>query len=180
MRPRVQRAPGLPCALLFEGGMNLQNSGKCCREKAEVCVTSLFDESEKSTHVVPASAPGPITPGVGCEGSASTTLPKREHTAYGSRRGGRDDVVMWRSAVRINVIARSTCDEAIQLLSCRPCARLQGRYSPHKIACGTNREVFPVIGFSSSRIDRPQGAWSTSQLPITGYWPENCGSGARA
>ena len=35
MRPRVQRAPGLPCALFFSGRMNLQNSGECCRENAE-------------------------------------------------------------------------------------------------------------------------------------------------
>ncbi len=27
----------------------------------------------------------------------------------------------------------------------------------YKIACGRNREVLPVIGFSSSRIDRPHG-----------------------
>jgi hypothetical protein len=33
--PRVQRAPGLPRALFFWGEMNLQNSGGCCREKAE-------------------------------------------------------------------------------------------------------------------------------------------------
>ena len=37
------------------------------------------------------------------------------------------------------------------------------------IACGRNRDVLPVIGFSSSRIDRPHGTWSTSQLPSTGY-----------
>ena len=35
-RPRVQRAPGLPCALLSWGGMNLQNSGALCRENAKL------------------------------------------------------------------------------------------------------------------------------------------------
>jgi hypothetical protein len=43
-RPRVQRAPGLPCALSLEGRlrplilgrMNLQNSGGCRRENAKV------------------------------------------------------------------------------------------------------------------------------------------------
>ncbi len=42
------------------------------------------------------------------------------------------------------------------------------RRPPHKIACGKNRELLPVIGLSSSRIDRPQGSWFTSQLPTTG------------
>jgi hypothetical protein len=38
MRPRVQRAPGLPCALFFsEGERILQTSGECCRENAQVC-----------------------------------------------------------------------------------------------------------------------------------------------
>jgi hypothetical protein len=36
MRPRVQRAPGLPCALFFLGRNDLQTSGECCRENAEV------------------------------------------------------------------------------------------------------------------------------------------------
>jgi hypothetical protein len=44
MRPRVQRAPGLPCVplgialrpLTFWGETNLQTSGECCRENAEV------------------------------------------------------------------------------------------------------------------------------------------------
>jgi hypothetical protein len=36
-RPRVQRAPGLPCALFFVGEMNLQTSGAVCRENAELC-----------------------------------------------------------------------------------------------------------------------------------------------
>ncbi len=36
-RPRVQRAPGLPCALLVFGGpQNMQSSGKSCREIANV------------------------------------------------------------------------------------------------------------------------------------------------
>jgi hypothetical protein len=36
MRPRVQRAPGLPCALLlFGGGANLQTSGAVRRENEE-------------------------------------------------------------------------------------------------------------------------------------------------
>src|ERR1700730_10052397 len=37
-RPRVQRAPGLPCALLtLKGGTILQNSGVSCRENAKTC-----------------------------------------------------------------------------------------------------------------------------------------------
>src|SRR5215204_4002135 len=36
-RPRVQRAPGIPCALCSLGGANeLENSGKSCRENADV------------------------------------------------------------------------------------------------------------------------------------------------
>ena len=36
-RPRVQRAPGLPCALPFwEGQQTMQNSGERCREKAKL------------------------------------------------------------------------------------------------------------------------------------------------
>jgi hypothetical protein len=31
-RPRVQRAPGLPCALLLLGANDLQTSDKACRE----------------------------------------------------------------------------------------------------------------------------------------------------
>ena len=35
-RPRVRRAPGLPCALAIERGRNeMENSGKSCREIAE-------------------------------------------------------------------------------------------------------------------------------------------------
>ena len=34
-RPRVQRAPGLPCALWFLGADDLQTSGGVCRENAE-------------------------------------------------------------------------------------------------------------------------------------------------
>ena len=34
MRPRVQRAPGLPCALLLLGRSYLQTSDRCCRENA--------------------------------------------------------------------------------------------------------------------------------------------------
>jgi hypothetical protein len=36
MRPPVQRAPGLPCALYFLGRANLQDSDISCREKVEV------------------------------------------------------------------------------------------------------------------------------------------------
>jgi hypothetical protein len=34
-RLRAHRAPGIPCALIFEGPMNLHNSGAWCRENAE-------------------------------------------------------------------------------------------------------------------------------------------------
>jgi hypothetical protein len=36
-RPRVQQAPGIPCAL-FVGRMNLQSPGETRRGNAEVCV----------------------------------------------------------------------------------------------------------------------------------------------
>jgi hypothetical protein len=133
---------------LFLGRMILQNSGAACRE---------IEDAHPS--VVPANA-GTHNPWRGLSRKASATLPKRERTAYGSRRSpGRRKLKgcgFWIASQR------------------------HARAASHKIACGTKREVLPVIGFSSSRIDRPQGAWSTSQLPITGYWPENCGSGARA
>src|SRR6202042_307081 len=50
-RPRVQRAPGLPCALLFLGARTrLQTPGTCCRENAK---SHLF--------VVPASSRDPYS-----------------------------------------------------------------------------------------------------------------------
>ena len=48
----------------------------------------------------------------------------------------------------------------------------------YTIACGRKRDVLPVIGFSSSRIDSPHGTWSTTQLPSTGYCSSKLGSGA--
>ncbi len=33
-----------------------------------------------------------------------------------------------------------------------------GMTDTHKIACGTNRELLPVIGLSSSRIESPHGS----------------------
>jgi hypothetical protein len=49
MRPRVQRAPGLPCvpllrvacALLLLRANDLQNSGECCRENAKACLAVI-------------------------------------------------------------------------------------------------------------------------------------------
>jgi hypothetical protein len=43
-------------------------------------------------HVVPASAPESITPGVDWYRGNRPHAPKRESSPYGSRRGGRDDV----------------------------------------------------------------------------------------
>ena len=40
-RSRVQRAPGLPCALCIQGGQTkVQTSGSSCREIAKVCFSS--------------------------------------------------------------------------------------------------------------------------------------------
>ena len=42
--------------------MNLQTSGAACRENAKLCLRTcrcLKNESEETTYVVPASAPGP-------------------------------------------------------------------------------------------------------------------------
>ena len=46
-RPRVQRAPGLPCALLFyeEGKAKQQASGETCREIAKPCSVVITRES---------------------------------------------------------------------------------------------------------------------------------------
>jgi hypothetical protein len=42
MRPRVQRASGIPCALFtFEGGDYLQTSGAMRGEIAKACLSSL-------------------------------------------------------------------------------------------------------------------------------------------
>ncbi|MGY3461333.1 chemotaxis methyl-accepting protein methylase [Bradyrhizobium sp. LM3.4] len=44
-------------------------------------------------------------------------------------------------------------------VNCLPCPhKVRGKSVTHKIACGRNREPLPVIGLSSSRIDRPQGS----------------------
>ena len=53
-RPRVQRAPGLPCALLFWAPMNCKPRAKCCRENAEVCrfaAPSLGGEGRRAARV---------------------------------------------------------------------------------------------------------------------------------
>jgi hypothetical protein len=42
----VQRAPGIPCAL--KGGKRFQNSGRACREKAEVCQNAIVSEASGS------------------------------------------------------------------------------------------------------------------------------------
>jgi hypothetical protein len=48
MRPRVQRAPGIPCALfIFEGGKSPANLGRTRREIAKVC---LFFENQITRH----------------------------------------------------------------------------------------------------------------------------------
>ena len=41
MRPRVQRAPGIPCALCLEGANYRQNSRTTCRENAKVSFSSF-------------------------------------------------------------------------------------------------------------------------------------------
>ena len=50
--PRVQQAPGLPCALYFEGGQTkMQTSGAMRRENAKVCLSSIVGWVERSeTH----------------------------------------------------------------------------------------------------------------------------------
>jgi len=74
MRPRVQRAPGLPCALYLLGRNELQTSGAACRENAE-----------SHPAVVPANAgthtPCPLVSAV--EWIPSDTIDAR---GYGSRR----------------------------------------------------------------------------------------------
>jgi len=54
-RPRVQRAPGLPCALFFLGRMILQTSGEACSENAE-SYPRVGNQMRKNTFVVPANA----------------------------------------------------------------------------------------------------------------------------
>ena len=45
-RPRVQQAPGIPCALLiFSGAKDWQSSGETRRENAEVCLIIVADPS---------------------------------------------------------------------------------------------------------------------------------------
>ena len=54
-RPRVQRAPGIPCALHFSGGTTrLENSGKSCRE----IVTLRLDRKQATHSLVIARAGG--------------------------------------------------------------------------------------------------------------------------
>ena len=38
--PRVQRASGIPCSLVFEGDNDRHTSGKSCREMADVHLLS--------------------------------------------------------------------------------------------------------------------------------------------
>jgi hypothetical protein len=50
MRPRVQRAPGIPCALYFKRGTtNLDNSGKSCRENEHTCFHVIASEAKQSS-----------------------------------------------------------------------------------------------------------------------------------
>ena len=50
MRPRVQRAPGLPCALSWEGGKFLANLGRNASRDRET-VSARNDESEYSNNI---------------------------------------------------------------------------------------------------------------------------------
>src|SRR5262245_59811965 len=48
-RPRVQRAPGLPCALCFEERMNLKTSGASCRETVASYSVVIVREGGRSS-----------------------------------------------------------------------------------------------------------------------------------
>src|SRR5262245_24606619 len=78
------------------------------------------------------------------------------------RQARADKIICGSSSVRF-VIFGGACDR------CGSFARVASvEAAPHKIACGRKRELLPVIGLSSSRIDSPHGSWFTSQLPTTG------------
>jgi hypothetical protein len=48
-RPRVQRAPGVPCALFLCGRNDLQGPGETRRGNAEVCFVVIASEAKQST-----------------------------------------------------------------------------------------------------------------------------------
>ena len=56
-RPRVRRAPGLPCALFSSGGQrNVQTSGERCREIAKACPRHC--QRNDAIHVSPCGVDG--------------------------------------------------------------------------------------------------------------------------
>src|SRR5664279_1271800 len=64
-RPRVQRASGIPCSLLFRG-TTTQSSGTSCRENAEA---HLLFEIRIGSSVVPALSRDPYAAAVMMEGA---------------------------------------------------------------------------------------------------------------
>jgi hypothetical protein len=107
-RPRVQRAPGLPCALGIFEVMLVQSSGECRRENMGAC----FGRHAASLQVVPdkraiASAdPGPITPGF--------CLAKNVH-----HRGPQKDSAVWVPAFAGTMISRNRVSHSDPLLALR-------------------------------------------------------------
>src|SRR6266700_838510 len=81
MRPRVQRASGIPCALLFSRGREnyLQTSGELRRE-----IAKLFPRR-------PGLEPGPITTGFGCYAKSSNSVSHDERHGVWGPAQGRDD-----------------------------------------------------------------------------------------
>src|SRR5712671_6453430 len=54
--PRVQRASGIPCSLIFEGDNDTQTSGKSCRENADVYLMIEFQQARRHPEVLAPSA----------------------------------------------------------------------------------------------------------------------------
>src|ERR1700743_99302 len=93
-RPRVQRAPGLPCALFLLGRRLVQNPGETRRENAGDClrgcltIESEMDDVRCTSLVIPGCAPwrrpGIHTPGPDVLRQRPLTA-KHEHGGYGFR-----------------------------------------------------------------------------------------------
>src|ERR1700736_6035267 len=85
-RPRVQRAPGLPCALCFRGGRNSSKPRAQRVARMRRCVSSLKIETESSS-VVPANAgTHNHRPDLSCEVVVVLSFPTTRATEYGSLR----------------------------------------------------------------------------------------------
>src|ERR1700722_4354302 len=87
MRPRVQRAPGLPCALfVLRERTKWQTSDAVCRENEDSCLSSPRTR-------------GPITPGASCEGRQLPHCSIEDARRMGPRVRGDDDE--WPFEIRI-------------------------------------------------------------------------------